>query len=49
MLGDVENPEEVYINQIMPAKLELNLRYISEQNFLTDLKLILKTIFRIFN
>ncbi|MEZ5172262.1 MAG: sugar transferase [Bacteroidia bacterium] len=47
ILGQATNPEEVYINEIMPRKLELNLKYIAEKSFLTDLKIILKTIGKI--
>ena len=47
LLGNTENPEEVYINEIMPAKLNLNLKYISEQGILTDLKIIVNTIKKI--
>lgn len=47
ILGKAANPEEVYINEIMPKKLELNLKYISENNFLTDVKIIIKTIGKI--
>lgn len=47
ILAKSENPEQLYINEVMPAKLKLNLRYIDEQSFLTDLKIILKTIGRI--
>ncbi len=47
LLGKAENPEKVYIEEIMPAKLNLNLKYIQEQSFLTDIKIILKTIFKI--
>ena len=47
LLGKAENPEEVYINEIMPAKLKLNLKYIAEQGLLTDLKIIFKTIGKI--
>jgi lipopolysaccharide/colanic/teichoic acid biosynthesis glycosyltransferase len=47
ILGKAENPEKVYIEEIMPAKLNLNLKYIQEQSFLTDIKIILKTIFKI--
>ena len=47
LLGKAENPEEVYINEIMPAKLKLNLKYIAEQGVLTDLKIIFKTIGKI--
>jgi lipopolysaccharide/colanic/teichoic acid biosynthesis glycosyltransferase len=47
ILGKAENPEKVYIEEIMPAKLNLNLKYIADQSFLTDIKIILKTIFKI--
>lgn len=43
------NPEETYINEIMPAKIKLNLKYASEVGVLTDLKLIFKTFVRILN
>jgi len=42
------NPEETYISEIMPAKLALNNKYISEQNAFTDVLIILRTIRRIF-
>ena len=48
LLARAVNPEEFYIKQVMPAKLDLNLKYISEQSFTTDLKIILKTIMKIF-
>ncbi len=38
------DPEKTYIEEIMPAKLELNLKYLREQSFLTDMKIILQTI-----
>jgi len=47
ILGKSENPEKTYIEEIMPHKLELNLQYISEMSFFTDLKIIFKTIFKI--
>lgn len=47
LLGKVENPEQVYIDEIMPAKLKLNLKYIEEQGISTDLKIIFKTIGKI--
>lgn len=49
ILSRAENPEDFYIQVVMPAKLELNLRYINEQSLLTDLKIIFKTIMRIFS
>lgn len=47
ILGKAENPEEVYINEIMPAKLKLNLKYIEEQGIARDLKIIFRTIGKI--
>jgi len=47
LLGNSQNPDETYISTIMPAKLELNLKYILEQGLTTDLKLIFKTILKI--
>jgi lipopolysaccharide/colanic/teichoic acid biosynthesis glycosyltransferase len=49
ILGTYLNPEEAYISTIMPAKLELNLKYIKEQGLINDLKIILKTLKNIFN
>jgi lipopolysaccharide/colanic/teichoic acid biosynthesis glycosyltransferase len=47
LLSKSENPEETYINIIMPAKLELCQKYIREASFKTDLKIIFATISRI--
>jgi len=44
LLSASSDPEKTYIEQIMPAKLELNLKYLREQSFLTDMKIILQTI-----
>ncbi len=44
LLGKAEDPEALYVNEIMPAKLKLNLQYLREISPLTDLKLILKTL-----
>lgn len=49
ILAKSQNPEQTYINEIMPAKLELNLKYIREKNMITDLKIIFKTILKIFD
>ena len=48
ILGQSSDPENSYINEVMPAKLKLNLKYIEEQSFLTDLAIIFKTIGAIF-
>lgn len=42
-LGESDDPENLYINTIMPEKLALNLKYIQSRSFSTDLKIILKT------
>lgn len=47
LLAKSENPEETYICEVMPAKLKLNARYIKDVSFLTDIKIIMRTILRI--
>lgn len=47
VLAKSSNPNKTYIEEIMPAKLQLNLKYIEEQGLLTDLKIIFKTISKI--
>ncbi|MEN8223891.1 MAG: sugar transferase [Bacteroidota bacterium] len=49
LLEKSEDPEKAYIEQIMPAKLDLNLRYIRDRSFWLDLRIIMKTIARIFS
>lgn len=47
LLGKATDPEKVYIQEIMPAKLQLNLKYIAEQGIVTDFKIIFRTIKKI--
>lgn len=47
MLDGKADPIDFYIREIMPIKLNLNLKYIADQSFLTDLKIIGQTIFLI--
>ena len=47
LLGKSDNPEKTYIEEIMPVKLQLNLKYIEQKSFGTDIKLIFKTIRKI--
>ncbi len=47
LLLETKDPEHYYINKVMPSKLKLNLKYIKDQSFSTDLKIILKTLERI--
>lgn len=44
LLAKAENPEQYYIDVIMPDKLALNLNYIDTRNFFRDIKLIFRTI-----
>ena len=48
LLEKFENPEEFYINEVMPAKLKINLKYIKNQSIFVDVQVIFKTILRIF-
>ena len=43
LLAASDDPEKTYIEEVMPAKLELNLQYIDNQSVLGDIKLIWKT------
>lgn len=47
LLSQSQQPEQTYINEVMPAKLILNLKYIKEANLSTDFKIIFKTLKRI--
>lgn len=48
LLEGKKDPIDFYIRKIMPVKLELNLKYIKQQSFWLDIKIILQTIFSIF-
>lgn len=48
LLAKSSDPEKTYIEEIMPAKLKLNLQYIDKANLGADIGMILKTIGRIF-
>lgn len=43
VLAQSENPEETYINEIMPKKIELNIEYMQKMGFWYDIKLIFMT------
>jgi len=49
ILASYSDPEKVYLDKIMPEKLALNLQYIKEQSFLTDIKILAKTVIGIFS
>ena len=48
ILGNSLNPEHDYIHVIMPEKLRLNLQYIADNTLLKDIKIIFRTIKKIF-
>lgn len=47
LLAKSSNPEQTYIQEVLPAKLALNRKYISEAGIRTDIKLIFKTVAKI--
>jgi len=47
ILGEAEDPEKEYVEVVLPRKLELGLRYVSERSFLKDISIILRTLSRI--
>jgi len=47
LLAQSENPEKTYIEEVLPAKLELNMQYINTMNLGTDIQIILSTIKKI--
>lgn len=49
ILASYSDPEKAYIDKIMPEKLTLNLQYIKEQSFLTDIKILAKTVIGVFS
>lgn len=44
ILGGSINPEKTYISEVMPVKIDLNLKYIKKISLIEDVHLILKTI-----
>ena len=44
LLDAAQDPERMYIEQIMPAKIELNMKYLREISPAADIRLILKTV-----
>jgi lipopolysaccharide/colanic/teichoic acid biosynthesis glycosyltransferase len=44
LLAASNDPEKTYIEEVMPAKLELNKKYINEAGLITDLRIIFRTL-----
>ena len=49
LLAESEDPEQTYIQEIMPDKLQLNLEYLQKQGFWYDIGLIFRTLARLFS
>lgn len=47
LLAKAVDPERMYIDEVMPAKLRLNLDYIRDQGMFTDLKILAQTAWKI--
>ena len=47
LLANASDPESFYINEVLPQKLELSLKYLQEASLLIDLKIIFSTFLRI--
>ncbi|MCB9224290.1 MAG: sugar transferase [Crocinitomicaceae bacterium] len=49
ILGESSDPEKTYIEVVMPDKLSLNLKYVNQASFWLDIKLIFRTVAKIFS
>ena len=47
ILGSSDDPEKTYIEQVMPAKLELNLAYIQNPGIVQDVKIMWRTFVKL--
>lgn len=47
LLGNSEDPQKTYIEEIMPAKIELNKKYISNPTICADIKIMWQTFLKI--
>lgn len=48
ILKGSQDPEKTYMEEIRPEKIRLQMRYVKERSFLLDLKIIAKTVLKIF-
>lgn len=47
ILAGSPDPEKTYLEEIRPEKIRLQLKYIREQSFFIDIKIIFQTIFKV--
>ena len=48
LLAQAADPERAYIEEVMQAKLVLDLKYVKERSFRLDLRIILATVGKVF-
>jgi lipopolysaccharide/colanic/teichoic acid biosynthesis glycosyltransferase len=48
LLAKAADPERTYIEEVMPAKLKLNAKYIAEKGVMKDVRIIWLTVLKIF-
>lgn len=49
LLAKSSDPERTYVDEVMPAKLRLNMKYIEEKSLWTDVKILFRTGWKIFS
>ena len=47
LLARAADPERTYVAEVLPAKIRLYFRYIEQQSFTNDLKIILRTVYAV--
>jgi len=47
ILGKAEDPHKAYVNEVMPAKIELNKKYLKNPTISNDVKIMWRTFLRI--
>ncbi len=47
MLKKYKKPEDGYVKEVLPRKIELYKKYINQMSFLTDIKLVFLTLWKI--
>jgi len=48
VLKGSSDPEKTYLEKIRPEKIRLQMEYVKNRSFLLDLKIVIKTIIKIF-
>lgn len=49
LIKDQEDTDDIYVSVIMPDKIKINLEYAEKANLLTDIGIIFKTLFSLFD